>query len=245
MDATVSQFYTKGGDTYEQLYRLDHSPRIRAILDRYNLVNELKGKRVVDVGGGQGFLGEMLDESTDYWVVDGADIPPEKRLCKGCWVNTDLDHKYFGVEPMFATMNSSEPNEGRWINGAQYSELSRLFDTAFFLETIEHIQSPYHAVVQLKEIVKPNGDIFISTPTETVTHNTPYPSLFWPPGNFAQWLGQLALPILDFYVYEPKERGWPAYQYRCRNADWTEAVHLYPKQEPKFRGKKPHEMANL
>jgi len=223
MDQTVHDFFAKNAeDGYAQTYRLDHGPRIRALLDRYDLVEGLKGKRVVDVGGGMGFLGEMLDSSTQYWVVDGAEVPQDKRLCDGCWRVRDLDHDEFGKD-----------------------FLSGFFDTAFFLETIEHLQSPYHAIVQLKEIVKPDGDIFISTPTETVTHNTPYPSLFWPPQSFAQWLGQMALPILDFYVYKPKERGWPAYQYRCRNAAWTEARMLYPKAEPKFAGKKPHEYSNL
>jgi len=224
MDATVAGFFDKGADqAYSTLYRLDHGPRIRALLDRYDLVNQLKGKRVVDVGGGQGFLGEMLDPSTDYWVIDGAHVPESKRLCKGTWKVADLDHDSFGAN-------------AEWAAGT---------DAAFFLETVEHLQSPYHAVVQLKELVKKDGFIYISTPTETVWHNTPYPSLFWPPQSFVQWLGQMALQVVDFYTYEPKERGWPAYQYACINRDWVHAQMLYPKQESKFVGKKPHEYANL
>lgn len=224
-DSTVTGFFSKGGDEYEQLYRLDHSPRIKALLDRYGLVESLKHKRVVDVGGGQGFLGELLDPSTDYWVIDGADVPQAKRLCKGSWGQVDLDHDNFG---------------NNWRVG-----LNQRFDAAFFLETIEHLQSPYHAVVELKELVKPDGYIFISTPTESVWHNTPYPSLFWPPASFTQWLGQMALQVVDFHTYEPKERGWPAYQYTCINRDWIHAQMLYPKSESKFHGKKPHEYANL
>ncbi len=231
IDPSVQGFFTKGGNEYETLYRLDHSPRIRALLDRYDLVNQLKGKQIVDVGGGQGFLGEMLDSSTDYWVIDGADVPPEKRVCKGHWTTLDLDHAGFS-SPYSSGIDGALPHP-------------RQFDAAFFLETIEHLQSPYHAVVQLKEIVKRDGFIYISTPTETVWHNTPYPSLFWPPQSFVQWLGQMALQVVDFYTYEPKERGWPAYQYTCLNRDWIHAQMLYPKQESKFQGKKPHEYANL
>jgi SAM-dependent methyltransferase len=153
-------------------------------------------------------------------------------------VTTDLDHDRFADWVAFHAQLSER-------DGKMHATYPDRFDAAFFLETIEHLQSPYHAVVQLKSLVKPDGDIFVSTPTETVWHNTPYPSLFWPPQSFAQWLAQMALPIIDAYTYEPKERGWPAYQYRCRNAGWHEAKMLYPKSEPKFFGKKPHEYANL
>jgi 2-polyprenyl-3-methyl-5-hydroxy-6-metoxy-1,4-benzoquinol methylase len=222
MNQTIDNFYRKEGlDDYVRLYRLDHSPRIAAMIDRYNLKEGLKGKRLVDVGGGLGFAGELLDESTDYTVIDGAIIEESQKLCKGNWVKVDLDYDRFG--------------EGR----------KSLYDTAFCLEVLEHCVSPYHCIEQLKNIVKQNGDIFISVPTETVTHNTPYPSLFWPPRNFAQWLNQMALPIVDFYVYQPNHRGWPAYQYHCRNAAWVEAQILFPKTESKFIGKTPQQMANL
>jgi 2-polyprenyl-3-methyl-5-hydroxy-6-metoxy-1,4-benzoquinol methylase len=196
------------------------------MIERYGLKESLKGKRLVDIGGGLGFAGELLDSSTEYSVIDGAFVPERQRLCAGNWLKWDLDYDKFGS--FYRDTALGEP-----------------FDAAFFLETIEHLTSPYHCVAEIKQIVKPNGDIFISTPTETVTHNTPYPSLFWPPQNFAQWLGQMALPIIDAYVYQPKVRGWPAYQYRCRNADWSEARMMFPKEEEKFRGKTPQEYANL
>ncbi len=233
IDPTVSDFFTKNGDEYETLYRLDHGPRIRALLDRYDLVNQLKGKRVVDVGGGQGFLGEMLDSSTEYWVIDGADVSEEKRLCRGTWGKADLDRDTFS-DGVF-----------RLTEGTGWKTLMEPFDVAFCLETLEHLTSPYHCIDQIKSLVRPDGDIFLSVPTESVWHNTPYPSLFWPPTNFVDWLAQMALPLVDFYVYEPKVRGWPAYQFKCRNADWIEAKMRYPKEEAKFRGKKPHEYANL
>lgn len=239
MDPTVSDFFSKGGDEYETLYRLDHGPRIRALLDRYDLVNQLKGKRVIDVGGGQGFLGEMLDPSTQYHVIDGATVPPNKRLCKGEWVVADLDYDRFA--------ESNPVVQDTWVGGGGgfHSFPWPRFDCAFALEVLEHLKSPYHCIEQLKMLVKQDGDIFISVPDESVWHNTPNPFTFWPPQHFEVWLRQMALPVVDFYVYKPTVRGWPAYQFKCRNAAWTEAQMIYPKTEAKFIGKKPHEYANL
>jgi 2-polyprenyl-3-methyl-5-hydroxy-6-metoxy-1,4-benzoquinol methylase len=223
---TVEQFYQKVGvEGYVECYRLDHSPRIAAIIEKYGLKEGLKGKRLVDIGGGLGFAGELLDKSTEYVVIDGAEIEEAQKLCNGQWFTQDLDYDHF--------------------SSYRDTVLGGEFDAAFFLETIEHLISPYHCIAEIKKIVKPDGDIFVSTPTEQVTHNTPYPSLFWPYQNFIQWLGQMALPVVDAYVYQPEGRGWPAYQYRCRNADWKEAKMLFPKDDPKFVGKTAQEYSNL
>jgi hypothetical protein len=94
-------------------------------------------------------------------------------------------------------------------------------------------------------MTKTNAFIYISVPTETVWHNAIFPSLLWPPNNFIQWLNQMALPVVDFYVYKPSGRGWPAYQYTCRNAPWTESKMLFPKDDPKFFGQTPVGYVNL
>jgi len=61
------------------------------------------------------------------------------------------------------------------------------------------------------------------------------------PGNFAQFLEQMALPVQDYWLWD---RGWNAHHFRCRNADWIEAKMLYPKHEAKFRGATPLEYVN-
>jgi SAM-dependent methyltransferase len=227
IDPTVSGFFSKNAaEGYAAQYRLDHGPRLKALLDRYGLVESLKSKRVVDVGGGLGFLGELLDPSTEYWVYDGSESAPEIRVSKGTWVRTDLDHDQFGGGPICG-------------------EDGAFADAAFCLEVLEHLGNPHHCLVEIKKLVKPDGEVYLSVPTESVWHNTPYPSLLWPPQNFAVFLRQMALPILDFYVYEPKGRGWPAYQFKCRNAPWREKELVFPKAEEKFRDCTPLEATNL
>lgn len=224
-DNAVSEFYTKNGEEYIRQYRIDHSPRIKAMIDKYGLKSALSGKRLVDVGGGLGFAGELLDKSTDYWVIDGADIDPAIRVSEGNWFKADLDYN------RFSTYRDT-------VLGGQ-------FDAAFCLETLEHVGNPHHLLVEIKNLVKPNGHIYISVPTETVWHNTPYPGLLWPPQNFAMFLGQMALPIEDFYIYQPTGPGWPAYQFKCRNAGWEEKKLVFPKDEAKFLPLNPIECTNI
>lgn len=242
IDPTVSDFFIKDNPGYLAEYDHSHGPRLDALVARYGL-DKLRGQRILDVGGGLGFLGKRLDRSNDYWVIDGAEITPEQRLCRGNWLKADLDHDTFSRHdiPGFG------PTGLRDVMIYTDRHLGS-FDAAFCLETLEHIGNPHHALVEIKKLVKPDGDIYISIPTETVWHNAPMPTLLWPENpNFRLFLQQMALPILDFYHYTPATVGWPAYTYRCRNAAWTENPRrlLFPKDEAKFLGATPLQATNL
>lgn len=173
-------------------------------------------------------MGELLDPLTEYWVIDGAVSSPDQWVSKGHFCRVDLDHEAFGSEygPALTEILTDHT--------AQFHSQKPQFDAAFCLETLEHLSNPYHCLSQIKKIVKIGGDIFLSVPTESVTHNVVYPGLLWPPQNFRIFLEQLALPVVDFYIYQPKDRGWPAYQYRCVNRPWSEKRLLFPKTEQKF-----------
>lgn len=229
MDKSVDGFFSKNAaDGYAAQYDLDHGPRLDAMIERWGLRESLKGKRIVDVGGGLGFLGKRLDSSTEYWVIDGAEIASEQRVSGGAWIKRDLDHDPFGPQDLNAMIAKS-------IGTAS-------FDAAFCLETLEHLTNPYHCLAEIKKLVKPDGDIYISIPHANVTHNYIYPALMVDPNNFAQFLGQMALPIKDYWLWS---KGWNAHHFRCRNARYNEKVMLYPKHEEKFRHATPVEMVNL
>jgi len=154
MDPSVTQFFSKNAaDGYARQYEIDHGPRLDAMLAHWGLVEKLKGKRVLDIGGGLGFLGKRLDPSTEYWVIDGASVTKEDQLCQGKWRQNDLDHDHFGFNWSFQ------------------------FDVAFCLETLEHLTNPYHCLAEMKKLVKEGGDIIISIPHANVTHNYIYPAL--------------------------------------------------------------------
>lgn len=258
MDASVTNFFSKNAaDGYAAQYEIDHGPRLDAMLDKWNLRETLKGKRVLDVGGGLGFLGKRLTD-VDYWVIDGADpssfpqhsecvrgfhfLPQDTRdqvkrstvLCKGTYIKRDLDHDSLtevgGVEP------AGCGNYRSWS-----VDMGPKFDTAFCLETLEHLTNPYHCLAEMKKLVKEGGDIIISIPHANVTHNYIYPALMIDPNNFAQFLGQLALPVRDYWLWS---KGWNAHHFRCENRPYSEKRMLYEKHESKFINATPVEMVN-
>ncbi len=222
IDQTVEEFYKKNAEQgYGEDYDRQHGQRLSSLVQHFK-INEWTNKRILDIGGGLGFLGRRIDTSNKYWVLDGAEIPTEKRLCGGEWNKVDLDHDEF-----------SNLKNNEWA------------DATFFLETLEHIGNPHHAIVQIKKLTKQNGDIFISIPPYSVTHNTPYPGLLWPRQNFEVFLAQMALPIIEFWDYVPQNTGWPAHTYHCRNARWIESNMLFHKEEAKFCGVTPLQATNL
>lgn len=231
MDDSVTGFFTKNAaDGYAAQYEIDHGPRLDAMLDRWNLREQLRGKRVLDVGGGLGFLGKRLTD-VDYFVLDGANTLPDQRLCKGSFCNADLDHDEF------SWLTNCDPVHNGWGGGAMRGQ----FDVAFCLETLEHLTNPYHCLAEMKKLVKPGGHIYISIPHANVTHNYIYPALMVDPNNFAQFLGQLALPVRDYWLWD---RGWNAHHFKCENRPYSEKTMLYPKAEAKFVNATPIEMVN-
>jgi 2-polyprenyl-3-methyl-5-hydroxy-6-metoxy-1,4-benzoquinol methylase len=231
MDESVKNFFTKNADqAYIDQYDKDHGPRLDAMIQRFGLQN-VKNSAVVDVGGGLGFLGKRLDLSNNYWVIDGAYVPIDKRLCNGMYVERDLDYQKFSeLTPIVVKHNM-----------LQYEDYPK-FDFAFCLETLEHLTNPYNCLAEIKKLVKENGEIFISIPHANVTHNYIYPALMLNPQWFQQFLDQMALPTIEYWLWD---KGWNAHHWRLRNAPWSESKMLYYKEEQKFRGKTPVEAVNI
>lgn len=223
---TVTHFYDKNAsEGYGATYDLQHGDRLDKTVDHFNL-SKLTTEKVLDIGGGLGFLGKRLPSTIDYWVIDGAETRPEQRVAKGQYLNFDLDHSHFGSYRDTA------------FNG--------FFDVAFILETIEHCGNPHHVLVETKKLVREGGMILVSIPTITVWHNAPYPGLLWPTEHFEQFLGQMALPVVNRWDYIPGPgKGWPAHHFLCTNRPWSEKRLMFPKAEAKFRDCTPLEATNL
>jgi 2-polyprenyl-3-methyl-5-hydroxy-6-metoxy-1,4-benzoquinol methylase len=236
MNNTVTQFYAKNPDEkYGDSYDGQHGYRLDAMVAHFKL-NELKSQKLLDVGGGLGFLGKRLDPSNDYWVIDGAKVELSQRVSSGRFIRQDLDHDYFGSIPIQVEVDDS----------VVLHDLGQTFDGAFCLETLEHLSNPYHCLTEIKKLVKIGAPILLSVPTIDVWHNVVMPALLWPQDNFRQFLGQMALPIVGEWDYIPKpNEGWPAHHYLCINRPWQEKRLMFPKAEQKFIDATPLECTNL
>lgn len=222
MDDSVTNFFSKNAEqNYAIQYDLDHGPRLDQMIKKWLLWEYCSSKKVLDVGGGLGFLGKRLTPDVNYHVLDGAHVEENQRVCAGKWHVCDLDYDRF-------SSSGSLPEGGQ-------------FDMAFCLETLEHLTNPYNCLAEMKKLVKQDGDIFISIPHFNVTHNYIYPGLMVDPNAFAQFLGQMALPVKHYFLWD---KGWNAHHFWCKNRPYSEKVMLFPKQEAKFFHATPVEMVN-
>lgn len=215
IDDIIQNFYEKY-DNREEKYNQDHSPRLDFTVKRFNLL-ELENKHLADFGGGYGFLFQRLKENNNKTIFDGAEIDTNRLLSPATVVKQDLNQ-----------VIDNKPADR--------------FDTSFCFEVLEHLENPYRCLVEIKELTKTNGEIYLSVPDVSVWHNTPYPTLIFPHNNFEIFLSQMALPILDYAKFTD---GWHTHIWKCRNADWREARMIFPKQEVKFFGKQPVQYTNL
>lgn len=232
MNNTISEFYiSKDKDPdYIKNYDIEHGPRLDAIIKRFNL-KELKNQSILDIGGGMGFLEKRLDESNKFIIIDGAELPHDKKLAQFIQVVSDVNLPF--ENHLYAAYKYSIGTK---------SEFNYPFDLSFCFEVIEHLENPYKCLLEMKATTKLNGDIYLSVPDTSVTHNTIYPGLIYPVQNFIQFLEQMALPILDYFLFD---KGWKTHIFKCVNASWENSKMLFPKQESKFFGKTPLEYTNL
>jgi SAM-dependent methyltransferase len=218
MNKTVEQFYKKNSDNgYKELYDSQHGSRIDYVIEKCKL-NKVHDMKIGDFGCGLGNFFKRLDKSNKFVGIDGADIETKDMLCEFIFFKADLEL------PLMMGSISDE------------------FDISICSEVIEHVANPYQLICNIKECTKRDGDIILTIPDVSVWHNTIYPALMFPHTNFEQFLGQMALPIKEYYFFQD---GWKTHIWKCRNADWEESKMMFPKAEEKFKGATPLEYTNL
>lgn len=234
MNKTITEFYTSEDKDKEYIknYDIEHGPRLDAIIETFNL-KELKNLSILDIGGGMGFLEKRLDESNRFLIIDGAELPHEKKVAKFVQLKQDINIPF--AHNCEVTCDTTK--------GTAY-ELNYKFDASFCFEVIEHLENPYRCLLEMKEATKENGYIYVSVPDISVTHVTPYPGLIYPVDNFIIFLQQLALIVEDYFLFD---KGWKTHIIKCRNAKMEDAIYvpIFKKNEPKFIGRTPIEIANL
>lgn len=197
-----------------EVYEKEHRARIEFAANFFG-IKKYKNSKVADFGCGNGILLSLFDDSNLRVGFDGARIDSFK--CKMLYYQVDLNKE-----------NSN------WTSGE--------FDCACCCEVLEHLENPYRCLWEMKNHTKKNANIFLSLPDVSVTHPTIYPSLIYPESNFEEFLGQLALPIIEKSTCSLP---WKMHHYICRNAPMEEANHKFPKPYLKFYGQPPHVYCNL
>lgn len=105
----------------------------------------LAGKRILDVGCGGGLLSEGM-------AVRGADV-----------TGIDLSEKPLGVAKLHL-LESGQKVDYRKISVEQLAdEMPGAFDAVTCLEMLEHVPNPSSVIAACARLVKPGGQVFLST----------------------------------------------------------------------------------
>ncbi|MFH0753395.1 MAG: class I SAM-dependent methyltransferase [Candidatus Omnitrophota bacterium] len=119
------------------------------------LMAGISGVRVLDVGCGEGTLLRMLkDAGHQIQGVDAAQTGKDLCLQKGL------------------------PCEVVDISRAVFPFADDSFDVVLCLETLEHLENPYHCISQIKRVLKKGGTFIASIPNPKSLHGYIYPGLF-------------------------------------------------------------------
>lgn len=215
----VEGFYAKNPDqSYADVYDEQHSGRIEWIIKRFGL-DQLKGKRILDVGAGRGNFFKRLDPDNQFVGLDGAKIGPEGKLCPFLSIRVDLSR------PFAYLFDNEEP-----------------FDFVICSETLEHVAGIDNVLLEMKKLLKVNGKALFTVPDVSVTHPVAFPGLFYPHQNFVMFIEQYAWLVEQHDAYTVK---WPAHCFVVRNAPMKEQRPIFPKEEQKFWGSDPIDWTNL
>ena len=220
MNETTANFHLKNaGSNYLDQYVLDHSPRVKWVIERFGL-DKIQGKRIIQVGVGRGLYFANMDPSNYYVGMDAAVIPPASKLCPFLSLRADFNREDFGM--LF-------DNEEK-------------FDLLICSETAEHVSNINNLMLQMKNLLKPNGTAIFTIPHHSVTHPVIFPGVFYPEQNFKVFIEQYAWLVEDYELYD---KGWKTCCFKVRNAPMIEQRPLFWKQESKFHGQTPENWTNL
>lgn len=167
-----SDFYKTYGHSYEE-YENSHKPRLDFLIEDLKL-NDLKDKKIADVGCGLGFIYNRLhlDVQKNYYGFDGADF-----------YNTPFNYQKVDLDN-FKT------------------DKYNFFDAVFCFETLEHLTNPYNCLLEIKNILKKENLLYLSIPHPRTEHNTIYPGLIYPVENFIKFLEQMAFEMVEYKIHD-------------------------------------------
>jgi len=216
MNEVIETFYVHQP---ERQYESSHRSRFEFLMEDLNL-HRFSDTRIGDFGCGYAPLFRRIEKRKNnaLFGFDGAHISVPETVCK--YYVTDLNVPF----------------------ASQFLANEKQLDVAFCFETLEHLTNPYNLLAEIKKVLKPDGILYLSIPHEHVTHNTIYPALLYPVGNFEQFLGQMAFEITRHTVHD---KSFKQEVFTLVNKPWSDSKMKWHKAEGKFRGLTPEEAINL
>lgn len=162
-------FKNPGKEWYEmqERYRLNPPKLYRGYHKKFLSLHPYfsKGTRILDLGCGTGeFIAELQKRGCEVWGVD-SDI-----------IDIDIAKQYYGLRNVYAM-----PFDTFFLK----NDLP-LFDIITFFEVIEHLDNPLIFIQNVKRLLKPDGSIFLSTPSRERMFPNLYPWDF-PPYHLSRW----------------------------------------------------------
>jgi SAM-dependent methyltransferase len=154
--------------------------RLRWTVD--NFLPNCQGKRVLEIGCGDGKLLALLQQHNEVYGIEASATGVEKCGEKGIHA--------------LCTDVSSQP--------LPFSDDH--FDFVIILETLEHLMNPYYAMVEIRRVLKENAKLICSVPNPKTGHLYLYPGLF-EFSNFTRFLRQSGLRIdrIEPWEWAPRE----------------------------------------
>lgn len=141
-------------DAHKDYYSAGEYPdnRYKWTIERF--LPSCKGKRILEVGCGSGRLLRLLQATNDVVGVDASE--------DGIAACTSRNIEGHCMD------SSSEP--------LPFADDS--FDLVICLETIEHLTSPYYALMEMRRVLRTEGKLICSVPNPIWGHIMVYPGLF-------------------------------------------------------------------
>jgi ubiquinone/menaquinone biosynthesis C-methylase UbiE len=120
-------------------------------IHRYNCVLPYieKHDRVLDIACGTGFGSDILSEATSGTVIGGDISEDAVKECRKNWKRSNLTFEV--------------------LDGTQLPYTSNSFDKIISFETIEHTTKYNEMTAEFGRVLKPGGQLFLSTPNSNIT----------------------------------------------------------------------------
>lgn len=162
---------------HEEYYlKSDNSNSLRYKWYKERYFKNIKGKKILEIGCGDGGIVQYLKNENEVYAVDIS-----KNAMKFL--------KQKGIKPFLADVSKE---------ALPFDDST--FDIVIALEVLEHLKGPQYAIEEVQRVLKKDGRFICSIPNPRTGHKLLYPCLF-KFGHFKEYLANNRFSILSATTY--------------------------------------------